>query len=232
MNNMPTRPKAVVSWSSGKDSAYALYEAQRAGDFEIVGAVTTVSTSFGRVSMHGVREDVLDRQMAELSMPCRKVPIPWPCSNEIYERAMGAAVRDLQDDGVQHIIFGDLFLADLRAYREEKLSTVGMHAVFPLWARDTSSLAREMISSGIRATLVCIHPKKLDHSFAGRLYDESFLGDLPADIDPCGENGEFHTVVTAGPFFARSIPTMVGEVVEREGFVYADVKLTPASPGM
>ncbi|MGB5810814.1 MAG: hypothetical protein WBG86_09805 [Polyangiales bacterium] len=222
------KPKAVVSWSSGKDSAYALHVARQAGELDVVGALTTVTEAFGRVSMHGVREEILDRQMIEIGLTCRRVSLPWPCTNEIYEQRMGAAISELQDSGVTHVIFGDLFLEDLRAYREANLARVGMHAVFPLWKQSTPPLAREMIAKGLRATLACVDPKVLDRSFAGRAYDDSLLTDLPDNVDPCGENGEFHTVVTAGPAFARPIATRVGEVVERSGFVYADVLLADA----
>lgn len=221
------KAKAIISWSSGKDSAFALWQAQRSGELEIVGALTTVTEAFGRVSMHGVRETILDRQIEELGLRGIKVPIPWPCSNEIYERAMAAAIDELLAEGIDHVIFGDLFLEDLRAYREANLAKARMRGVFPLWMRDTHELAREMLGAGIEATVVCIDPKVLDRSFVGRRYDQTFLTDLPEDVDPCGENGEFHTVVTSCPSFSDAIETEVGEVVERSGFVYADVALAP-----
>jgi uncharacterized protein (TIGR00290 family) len=219
------RPKALVSWSSGKDSALALHEARR--DLDVAGAITTVSTAFGRVSMHGVREALLDQQLAALGLPCRKVGIPSPCSNEIYEQELTRALLEAKREGVTHLIFGDLFLEEIRAYRERLLSPLGFELVFPLWQRNTAALAREMIAQGIGAVLTCIDPRKLDRSFAGRTFDESLLGDLPADVDPCGENGEFHTFVTRGPMLSRSLDVTAGEVVERDGFVFADLLPAP-----
>ena len=220
---MTPRTKAVVSWSSGKDSALALHEVRRSGEVEVVGILTTITSEFGRVSMHGVREALLDQQAEALGLRCWKIPIPSPCPNEIYEREMARVLGEVQQLGVTAVVFGDLFLEDLRRYREAKLAEIGMRGIFPLWMRDTAILAREMIELGIRATLTCIDPKKLDRSFAGRSFDAALLGDLPADVDPCGENGEFHTFAWAGPMFSRPIPIVVGEVVERDGFVFADV---------
>ena len=216
------RPKALVSWSSGKDSAYALWEARRAGELDIVGLLTTVTATFERVSMHGVRELLLDRQAAELGLPCQKLYIPSPCPNEAYEATMGQALADAKARGITHFVFGDLFLADIRAYREQKLEAVGVHAVFPLWGRDTHGLARDMLAHGFRAFTTCIDPRKLAPSFAGREFDAAFVSELPPAVDPCGENGEFHTFVTGGPLFAREIAVRLGEVVERDGFVFAD----------
>ena len=218
-----TRPKALVSWSTGKDSAYALHEVRRHGLFDVVGVVTTVSAAFGRVSMHGVREVLLERQVAELGLPCVKVAIPSPCTNEVYEREMDRAMEDARRAGVTQVVFGDLFLEDLRAYREAKLAEVGMQGVFPLWRRDTAALAREMLAAGVRATLTCVDPRKLDRRFAGRAFDAELLAEFPREVDPCGENGEFHTFVSAGPMFARPISVRAGEVVERDGFVFADL---------
>jgi uncharacterized protein (TIGR00290 family) len=212
-----TRPKAIVSWSSGKDSAFALVEAQR--ELDIVGTITTITTAFGRVSMHGVREALLDRQLAELGLPCRKIGIPSPCPNDVYERELVAALRSAQADGVTPVVFGDLFLADIRAYRERLLAPLGLVPVFPLWLRDTRQLARDMLDAGIAATITCVDPKQLDRSFAGR----AFGAELPAGVDPCGEHGEFHTFVTAGPMFRRAIPIRVGETVERDGCVFTDL---------
>lgn len=220
---MPSRPKAVVSWSSGKDSALALHEARRSGDVDVVGILTTVTSEFGRVSMHGVRESLLDQQAAALGLRCWKVPIPSPCPNEVYERQMARVLGEVQQLGVTAVVFGDLFLEDLRQYREAKLAAVGMNAMFPLWKRDTAALAREMIDVGLRATITCIDPKKLDRSFAGRSFDATFLAELPGDVDPCGENGEFHTFVSAGPMFASAMDVKLGDVVDRDGFVFADV---------
>jgi uncharacterized protein (TIGR00290 family) len=222
---MGGRPKAIVSWSTGKDSAYALHEARRSGQVEVVGLLTTVTTTFHRVSMHGVRESLLDRQIEELALPCRKVSIPSPCSNEVYEREMAAALSEAREQGVTQVVFGDLFLRDIRAYREARLAELGMQAVFPLWLRDTSALAREMQEAGIEAVITCVDPKRLSPSFAGRAFDRTLLEELPADVDPCGENGEFHTFVAAGPMFSKPIPVRPGDVVERQGFVFADFVL-------
>ena len=217
------RPKAVVSWSSGKDSAFALHEARRSGNVEIVGILTTVTSEFGRVSMHGVREALLDQQAEALGLPCWKVPIPSRCPNDVYERQMARALGEIQQLEVTAVVFGDLFLEDLRQYREAKLAAAGMSGIFPLWKRDTAALAREMIDLGLRATITCIDPKKLDRSFAGRSFDATFLAELPGDVDPCGENGEFHTFASAGPMFASAIDVKLGDVVDRDGFVFADV---------
>jgi uncharacterized protein (TIGR00290 family) len=212
-----------MSWSSGKDSAFALHEVRRAGAFEVIGLLTTVTSEFGRVSMHGVREELLYRQAAALGLPYWRVPIPAPCPNAIYEREMARVLADVAQVGVSHVIFGDLFLEDLRRYREANLAAIGMAAVFPLWMRNTSDLSRDMIAAGLRATLTCIDPKKIDRSFAGRPFDAELLRDLPAGVDPCGENGEFHTFAWAGPMFARPIHVSVGDVVDRDGFVFADL---------
>jgi len=225
---MAPRLKAVVSWSSGKDSALALHEVLQAGEVDVVGTLTTVTAAFGRVSMHGVRESLLDEQTAALGLRAWKVAIPSPCPNEVYEREMAGALGELRELGVSSVIFGDLFLEDIRRYRETRLAEVGMNGIFPLWGRKTDALAREMIAVGIRATLTCIDPKKLDRSFAGRTFDASLLEELPDGIDPCGENGEFHTFAWASPAFARAIPVEVGEVVDRDGFVFADLLAAPA----
>lgn len=215
-------PKAYVSWSSGKDSAFALYEARRSGLADIVGVLTTTNEVFDRVAMHGVRNELLDRQVAALGLPVVKVPLPYPCPNEIYEQRMAVAVGRIKAQGVRHMVFGDLFLEDIRAYREEKLKLADMVGLYPLWKRDTAALAREMIASGLVAHLVCVNPKKLDRRFAGRRFDAALLAELPPDCDPCGENGEFHTVVTDGPMFSAPIPVTIGAIVERDGFVFAD----------
>jgi uncharacterized protein (TIGR00290 family) len=220
---MIPRPKAVVSWSSGKDSALALHEVQRSGDVDVVGILTTVTTSFGRVSMHGVRESLLDRQTEALGLRGWKVPIPWPCPNDVYEREMARVLGEIQQLGVSAVVFGDLFLEDIRRYREARLAEVGMRGIFPLWGRKTDQLAREMIAVGIRATLTCIDPRKLDRTFAGRAFDAALLDALPEGVDPCGENGEFHTFASASPAFNGPISIEVGEVVDRDGFVFADI---------
>jgi uncharacterized protein (TIGR00290 family) len=214
--------KAFVSWSTGKDSAFALYEARRSG-IEVVGVLTTINEKYDRVAMHGTRNALLDQQIAALGLPAIKIPIPSPCPNEVYEARMLDACEQIKALGVRHIIFGDLFLEDIRAYRAERLAAVGITPVFPLWKRDTDLLAREMIASGIVAHIACLDPRKLPRSFAGRAYDDSLLGDLPVSVDPCGENGEFHTAVSAGPMFATAIPVRIGETVERGGFVFTDI---------
>ncbi len=217
------RPKALIAWSSGKDSAWALHEARRAGDYDIVGALTTVTDTFERVSMHGVREELLRAQLDSAGLPSITVRIPFPCTNDIYEQKMAAAMQDAVAAGVTHVIFGDLFLADLRAWREAKLAAIGVTAVFPIWMRPTDALAREMIAAGVEAHLAVVDLKKLSADFAGRRFDAALLDGLPSGVDPCGENGEFHSFVSGGPMLSRKIPLRVGETVEREGFAFADL---------
>lgn len=216
-------PKAFLSWSSGKDSAFALLEAHRLGLAEIVGVLTTTNEVHDRVSIHGVREALLGRQVAALGLPCLKVPLPSPCSNRIYEARMAAAIGQIKAGGIRHIVFGDLFLEDVRAWREASLARAGVSGIFPLWQRDTRPLAGEIIEHGIVAHLVSIDSRKLDRGFAGRRFDPDLLAALPPGIDPCGENGEFHTFVSAGPMFSATIPISIGEIVDRDGFVFADV---------
>jgi len=220
---VPPPPKAFISWSSGKDSAFALCEARRLGLADIVRALTTLNEQYARVAMHGVRDSVLDAQIAALRQPALKVMLPYPCSNEVYEQRLAQACERLRSEGVSHIVFGDLFLEDIRAYREKQLAALGMTPIFPLWKRDTAALAREMIESGLVAHLVCVDPRRLAREFAGRHFDRRLIEELPADVDPCGENGEFHTVVSAGPMFAAQMQVAVGALVERDGFVFADV---------
>jgi uncharacterized protein (TIGR00290 family) len=222
-----SRPKALISWSSGKDSAFALHEVRRAGQFEVVGAVTTVTETFGRVSIHGVRQEILHAQLDAAGLPPIIVPIPYPCPNDIYEARMGEAVARAVQDGITHIIFGDLFLADIRAYREQKLAGTGITPLFPLWERPTSPLAQAMIASGLEAYIATVDLKKLPAEFAGRTFDASLLADLPCRVDPCGENGEFHTCVVAGPMFSRRIEVVTGERVERDGYAYCDLVMEP-----
>jgi uncharacterized protein (TIGR00290 family) len=219
------RPKALISWSSGKDSAFALHEVLRAGEIDVVGALTTVTETFGRVSIHGVRQEILRAQLDAMALPARIVPIPYPCPNEIYEMRIGEAVAQAGRDGITHIIFGDLFLADIRAYREQKLAGTGIAPLFPLWQRPTPALAREMIASRFEAFIATVDLKKLPADFAGRKFDTQLLADLPDGIDPCGENGEFHTCVVAGPLFSRRLPVRPGERVERDGYAYCDLIL-------
>lgn len=217
------RPKAVVSWSSGKDSAYALWKIRQNEEFDVVGLLTTVTRTFARVSMHGVREALVERQAEACGLPLRKLEIPSPCPNELYEKAMATEVSAMRAEGITHIVFGDLFLRDIRDYRESRLAPTGVRPVFPLWGIDTTRLAREMVESGLEAHVVCLDPRKLAKEFAGRRFDARFLNDLPASVDPCGENGEFHTFVSAGPMLSRKIPVVVGPTVEREGFVFTDL---------
>jgi uncharacterized protein (TIGR00290 family) len=221
------RPKALIAWSSGKDSAWALHVMRQAGDYEIVGALTTVSETFDRVSMHGVRNALLMEQLEAARLPPTLVHIPFPCPNDVYESRMETTLAAAKTDGITHVIFGDLFLEDVRAYREQKLAGTGITPLFPLWQRPTAALAREMIDAGVETYLVSIDLKQLPKSFAGRRFDRALLAELPVTADPCGEKGEFHSFVAAGPMLARKIPVQAGEVVEREGFAFADFTMTP-----
>lgn len=218
-----TAPKAVLSWSSGKDCAFALLEARRLGLAEVVAVLTTTNEAADRVAMHGTRATLLARQVAALGLPLIEVPLPWPCTNEDYAARMTVAMDRVRATGATAMVFGDLFLQDVRAYREAQLAPLGIAALFPLWGRPTGPLAREMIAAGIEARLVTVDPKHLDPSFCGRAFDAGLLADLPPGVDPCGENGEFHTAVTAGPMFAAPIPVALGETVTRDGFVYTDL---------
>jgi uncharacterized protein (TIGR00290 family) len=217
------RAKALISWSSGKDSAFALDEIRRAGEFDVVGALTTVTEAFDRVSIHGVRQEILQAQCQAAGLPLRVVPIPYPCPNVIYEARMAEAVARAVSQGITHIVFGDLFLAEIRAYRERKLAGTGLTPVFPLWERPTLPLAHAMIESGIEAYLATVDLKKLPAEFAGRKFDLRLLADLPDGVDPCGENGEFHTCVVAGPIFSRALAVAAGERVQRDGYGYCDL---------
>jgi uncharacterized protein (TIGR00290 family) len=218
-----SRPKALIAWSSGKDSAWSLHEVRRAGEYDVVGALTTVTETLGRVSMHGVREDILRAQHEAAGLPSVIVPIPYPCPNEVYEARMASALDDARRQGVTHVIFGDLFLEDVRNYRIQKLAGSGITPLFPLWLRPTDALAREMIDAGVETYLTCVDLKQLPKSFAGRRFDHILLAELPASADPCGEKGEFHTCVVAGPMLSRRIDVTVGATVERDGFAYTDL---------
>ena len=220
---MSTSPKALIAWSSGKDSAWALHETRIAGEFEIVGALTTVTDAFHRVSMHGVREDLLRSQVDAAGLRAVIVHIPYPCSNVVYERKMAEAMAAARASGVTHMIFGDLFLEDVRAYRERQLSGTGIAPVFPLWGRPTRALAYDMIAADTEAYICTIDLKKLPVSFAGHRFDRALLDALPANIDPCGENGEFHSFVSAGPMLSHKLALHTGETVERDGFAYTDL---------
>lgn len=215
--------RAWVSWSSGKDAAWALHVARAGGDLEIVGLLTTINEPADRVAMHAVRRELLIAQAEATGLPVHVVPLPWPCSNEEYERRMAGAIADARSEGVTRMIFGDLFLEDIREYREQKLAGTGIAPEFPLWRAPTGALAREMIDAGVRAHVVTLDPRKLDRRFAGRVLDRAMLAELPEGVDPCGENGELHTFVSAGPMLSRPIAVRTGEVVEREGFVYCDL---------
>lgn len=220
---MTQRPKALIAWSSGKDSAWALHEVRRAGDYDIVGALTTVTETFGRVSMHGVRNELLAAQLDAAKLKPTLVPIPFPCPNDVYEARMQTTLAAAKADGVTHVIFGDLFLEDVRTYREQKLAGSGITPVFPLWQRPTAALAADMIGAGVETYLICVDLKQLSKDFAGRRLDHALLAALPPGIDPCGENGEFHTFVAAGPMLSHRIVMTVGETVLREGFAYTDL---------
>jgi uncharacterized protein (TIGR00290 family) len=212
----------AVSWSGGKDSALALWTLRRQGR-EPEALITTVTEGFDRISMHGVRRELLGRQADALGIPLVEVVIPPVCVNEIYDARMAQTFASAPLSEVEEVVFGDLFLEDVRAYREERLAAGGKRGLFPLWGRDTTQLAREFIVAGFKANIVCLDPRVLDPSFAGRAYDEQLLAELPLAVDPCGENGEFHTFVHAGPMLAEPIACETGEVVERDGFVFCDL---------
>jgi uncharacterized protein (TIGR00290 family) len=222
--------KLLLSWSSGKDSAWALHCLRRRGEFEIAGLLTTFNAAFDRVAMHSTRRALVEAQARAAELPLQAVPLPWPCSNEHYESAMREACAAATRNGIEAFAFGDLYLEDVRRYREDRLRGAGLTPVFPVWAMDTRRLAQEMVESGMKARIVCVDPKKLPSEFAGRDFDGDFLRDLPEGVDPCGENGEFHSFVYAGPMFREPIPVESGEVVERDGFVFADVRLAQPVP--
>ena len=225
---MTTRQKALVSWSSGKDSAWTLHVLRQHGAYDVRGLLTTVNARYDRVAMHAVRIALLRAQAAAANVPLWEVPIPDPCSNAEYESVMRDVIARAQAEGISAMAFGDLYLEDIRAYRETQLAGTGIEPVFPLWRRPTRALAEEIIAGGVQATLTCVDPRKLARAFAGRRFDTTLLEALPQGVDPCGENGEFHTFVHAGPMFAAPIAVNVGEVVERDGFVFADVIPAPA----
>jgi uncharacterized protein (TIGR00290 family) len=219
------REKALLSWSSGKDSAWTLHTLRQQGDVEVVGLLTTINEAFDRVAMHAVRVELLEAQAAAARLPLVRVPIPSPCTNEVYERAMSRAIDGAKLAGVSVMAFGDLFLEDVRRYRIEKLAGTGIRPIFPIWGIPTDALAREMLAGKLRARLTCIDPKALAPSFAGREFDEALLAEFPPTVDPCGERGEFHTFAYDGPMFERAVPIRAGEIVERDGFVFADLML-------
>ncbi len=224
---MPT--PLLFSWSGGKDSAMALHSLLCNPEFEVVALLTTVTEGFDRISMHGVRRKLLHQQAESIGLPVEEVRIPPACVNPIYEARMAEAVLRFRNRGVLHVGFGDIFLEDLRAYREKKLLQADMTAIFPIWKEDTRELAARFMKDKFRAVTSCIDPKKLDRSFAGRELDAAFFHDLPEGVDPCGENGEFHTFVFDGPIFLSAIRLTIGPVVERDSFVFCD--LTPVTQG-
>ncbi len=219
------RKKALVSWSSGKDSAWALHVLRQVNDYEIVGLLTTINSSFDRVAMHGVRRELVEAQASAAGLPLWKVPLPWPCSNAEYESAMSVACAKAVDAGVEVVAFGDLYLEDVRKYREDRMQGICLTPIFPLWLLDTRQLIRHMWAGGVRSRIVCLDPKKLSASFAGRDLNQELVDEFPLGIDPCGENGEFHTFVYDGPMFEHAIPVQSGETVTRDGFVFADLFL-------
>ena len=214
--------RVLLSWSSGKDSAWTLHLLRQRGDNEIVGLLTTVNTEFDRVAMHGTRRSVLEAQAKAAGLPLWAVPLPWPCSNEQYEQRMRETCDRAVGEGVDAIAFGDLFLQDIRAYREAQLQPTGLEPLFPLWEQPTATLAREMLAGGLRAKLTCVDTNQLASSFVGREFDADLLRDLPPEVDPCGERGEFHTCVYDGPMFTTPVRVEAGEVVIRDAFAYAD----------
>ncbi len=222
------RPRVLVSWSSGKDSAWMLYALRQRDDVELAGLLTTVNEAFERVAMHAVRRELLAAQAVAAGLPLAEIRLPWPCTNEEYERRMSAAVDAARAAGVTHVAFGDLFLEDVRAYRERQMAGTGLSPIFPLWGLDTAALARQMIAQGLRARLTTVDPRHLRDGFAGREFDGALLEALPPGVDPCGERGEFHSFCYDGPMFAHPVGVTPGEIVERDGFVFAD--LLPARP--
>lgn len=225
---MPPK-KILMSWSGGKDSAWALHTLRQNPDYKVAALLTTLNEKFARVAIHGFREELLDAQAAAVGLPVWKIPLPYPCTNADYESRMAAACARAVQENFHAVAFGDLFLEDIRAYRIEKLAGTGLEPLFPIWGVPTDRLARQMVAAGLRARITCVNPKLLASSFAGRVFDASLLADLPPSVDPCGERGEFHSFAFAGPMFSRSVPVEHTHTVEREGFVYGE--LVPAADG-
>ena len=222
--------KILVSWSTGKDSAWMLLQLAQQYPNAVAGLLTTTNEAFDRVAMHAVRRELVEAQARAARLPLHILPLPWPCSNEQYESIMRDAVARFAADGFTHVAFGDLFLEDVRKYREDRLAGSGLEPIFPLWrTKPTRDLACDMIEGGLKARLTCIDPRKLDRAFAGRAFDQQLLDDLPRSVDPCGENGEFHSFAFAGPMFADEINLMAGDVVDRDGFVFADLHLAESA---
>lgn len=228
---MPDARRVVLSWSSGKDSAWTLHQLRQEGA-EVVALLTTFNQVFDRVAMHGTRRALVEAQAEAAGVPLLPVDLPWPCSNADYESIMGQAVADLIDRySPTHVAFGDLFLEDIRAYREKQMAATGLDLLFPLWGLNTGDLARDMMDGGLEAIITCVDPRQLAAEFAGRRFDAEFLAALPANVDPCGENGEFHSFVYSGPMFDRPVVVATGEVVERDGFVFADADFKMTGKG-
>ena len=226
---MALKPRALVSWSSGKDSAFALHVLRQAGELDVIGLFTTMNHLHDRVAMHAVRRELVRAQAARTGLPLWEVEIPSPCSNEEYETAMRGLVARALAAGVEVVAFGDLFLQDIREYREARMQGTGLRPVFPLWGIPTTELAERMLSAGMAAVLTCVDPKKLPPELVGRRWDAQLLRELPADVDPCGENGEFHTFVTQGPMLDHGLEVVLGTRVERDGFSFIDLTLASAS---
>ena len=216
-------PRAWMAWSSGKDSLWALHLARRAGHLDIVGLLTSITETYDRVTMHGVRESLLQAQAAALGLPLHRILIPTPCSQQQYEDIMRATLERARSLAVTKVVFGDISLADVRAHRERQMARVDMEALFPLWGMDTGDLARQIIAGGVRATITCLDPTKVPAELAGREFDDDFLTHLPDTADPCGENGEFHTFAWHGPDYPSPIPITVGQTLNREGFLFTDL---------
>lgn len=215
--------RILLSWSSGKDSAWSLHVLRQRSEYEVVGLLTTFNEEAGRVAMHAVRRELVERQAVAAELPLWSVPLPWPCSNKQYEALMAQACAKAVAEGIEGVAFGDLFLEDVRAYREKQMKETGLQPIFPVWGLPTRALAREMIARGMRAKLTCVDTGKLDRSFAGREFDDALLSALPEEVDPCGERGEFHSFVYAGPMFTTAVPIAVGPMVVRDQFVFADL---------
>jgi uncharacterized protein (TIGR00290 family) len=227
---MSRRDPVLLAWSSGKDSAWSLHILKTHEDVEVVGLLTTINETFDRVAMHAVRRALAEAQAKAVGLPLTTVMIPYPCPNEVYESAMTLALVEARKGGIRGVAFGDLFLEDIRRYRERQMQGTGLSLHFPLWGRPTPVLAREMIAGGLRARLTCVDPRVLPASFAGKEFDAELLEALPPGVDPCGENGEFHTFAFDGPMFGHPVPVHLGEVVSRDGFVFADL-LPVVEPG-
>lgn len=229
LQSQPLRPQAIarrvaLSWSSGKDSAWCLHLLRQDPSIEVVALITTINEAFDRVAMHAVRRELLEQQANAAGVPLWTVPLPWPCSNEQYEARMAAVCARAKNEEIEAIAFGDLFLTEIRAYRERQIAATGLEPLFPVWGIPTRQLAEEMIASGLRAKITCVDPKVLPREFTGRDFDQRFLDDLPASVDPCGENGEFHSFVCDGPMLTRPIPVTCGQVIDRQGFVFCDLE--------